>query len=55
MPLTMKTPGRLARALLWDFERGSWPYDLVCLLLLVLLLVIQPAWLGDPTATALRP
>jgi hypothetical protein len=55
MSITMTTPGRLARVLLWDFERGSWPYDLVCLLLLILLLLIQPAWLGDPTATMPRP
>lgn len=46
---------RAARMLLWDFERGSLPYDLVCLLLLLLLLFVQPAWLGDPTATALQP
>jgi hypothetical protein len=37
-----------ARVLLWDFERGSLPYDLVCLLLLLLLLVVQPGWLRDP-------
>lgn len=43
----------LARALLWDFERGSWPYDVLCLLLLALLLAMPPSWLGDPMA-ALR-
>ncbi len=46
---------RLARLLLWDFDRGSLPYDLVCLLLLILLLLIQPSWLSDPTAPVLRP
>jgi hypothetical protein len=45
---------RLTRFVLWDFERGSWPYDLVCLLLLMLLLFIQPEWLGDPTAAPMR-
>jgi hypothetical protein len=39
-----------ARVLLWEFERGSLPYDIVCLLLLLLLLVVQPGWLRDPMA-----
>jgi hypothetical protein len=43
-----------ARVLLWDFERGSIPYDLVCVLLLLLLMLVHPAWLGDPMAAAVR-
>jgi hypothetical protein len=39
-----------ARLLLWDFERGSLPYDIVCLLLALFMLFVQPAWLGDPMA-----
>jgi hypothetical protein len=38
-----------ARLLLWDYNRGSLPYDLLCVLLLLLLL-IPPALLGDPMA-----
>jgi len=37
-----------ARLLLWDYTRGSLPYDLLCVLLLLLLLLIPPASLGDP-------
>jgi hypothetical protein len=37
-----------ARALLWDYERGSLPYDLLCLGMLLFLLLAPPAWLGDP-------
>ena len=39
-----------ARFLLWDYARGSLPYDLLCVLLLVLLALLPPAWLGDPMA-----
>jgi hypothetical protein len=41
-----------ARLLLWDFERGSLPYDIVCVLLFLLLLLVQPSWVGDPMALA---
>lgn len=51
---TMKL-SNLTRLLLWDFERGSVPYDVVCLLLLILLLLVNPTWLSDPTAPSLRP
>jgi hypothetical protein len=37
-----------ARILLWDFERGSLAYDLLCLFLVLLLLLIPAAWWGDP-------
>jgi len=37
-----------ARLLLWDYERGSVPYDVLCLLLLILVFAVPPAWLGDP-------
>ncbi|HET7293045.1 MAG TPA: hypothetical protein VFM88_11505 [Vicinamibacteria bacterium] len=36
------------RLLLWDYERGSLLYDLVCLLLLVFIALAPSAWLGDP-------
>ena len=39
-----------ARLLLWDYARGSLPYDVLCVVLLVLVLLVAPAWLGDPMA-----
>jgi len=42
----------LARLLLWDYSRGSWPYDLLVVLLLLLLLAVPPAWWGDPLVGA---
>jgi hypothetical protein len=37
-----------ARLLLWDYERGSYAYDLICLLILLFLFLTPVAWLGDP-------
>lgn len=34
--------------MLWDFERGSLAYDLLCLLLLLLLLLVPAGWWSDP-------
>ncbi len=45
----MNLTGR-ARLLLWDFERGSLPYDIVCVVLLLLLILVRPSWVGDPMA-----
>ncbi len=39
-----------ARLALWDYSRGSLPYDLLCVLLLLLMMLIPPGWLGDPMA-----
>jgi hypothetical protein len=40
--------GRWARLLLWDFDRGSLPYDLLCAVLLLLALFLPASWLADP-------
>ena len=40
----------LLRLLLWDFERGSLAYDALCLLILLFVFLLPPAWLGDPMA-----
>jgi len=40
----------LSRLLLWDYGRGSLPYDVLCVLLVLLVLLVSPAWLGDPMA-----
>ena len=38
----------LVRILLWDYERGSLPYELACLVIVLVLLLVPPAWWGDP-------
>jgi hypothetical protein len=42
----------LARLLLWDYGRGTVPYDLLVVVLLLLLLAVPPSWWGDPLVTA---
>ena len=39
---------RLPRLFLWDYERGSVAYDLLCVALILLIAFVPPAWLGDP-------
>ena len=38
----------LSRLLLWDYSRGSLPYDVLCVVLLLFIVFVPPAWLGDP-------
>jgi len=38
----------LARLLLWDYERGSMAYDVLCLALFLILLLFPAAWWSDP-------
>lgn len=38
----------MMRLLLWDYERGSLPYDLLCLLIVLFILLAPAAWLSDP-------
>ena len=42
---------RAARVLLWDFERGSLAFDILCAFLLLVLLLVPGAWWGDPMVT----
>lgn len=37
-----------ARFLLWDYERGGLAYDLACLVILFVLLLVPSGWWGDP-------
>ena len=38
----------LPRLFLWDYERGSVAYDVLCVVLILLIVFVPPAWLGDP-------
>jgi hypothetical protein len=42
----------LARLLLWDYNRGTLPYDLLVAVLLLVLLAVPPGWWGDPLVGA---
>jgi hypothetical protein len=37
-----------ARFLLWDYDRGSLPYDLLCLVLVLIVLAVPAVFWGDP-------
>jgi hypothetical protein len=41
-------PAGLARLLLWEYERGSLPYEMLCLLILLFILLVPATWLSDP-------
>jgi len=40
----------LWRGLFWTYDRGSWQYDVMVLLILAFVWLTSPAWLGDPMA-----
>ena len=42
----------LARLLLWDYDRGSAPYDVLVALMLLLLIAVPAGWWGDPMVAA---
>lgn len=46
----MSVLSRLARLLLWDYDRASLPYDILCAALLLFLFLVRSEWLGDPMA-----
>jgi hypothetical protein len=37
-----------SRLLLWDYDRGSLPYDLLWVVMLLLLLLVPVSWWRDP-------
>ena len=38
------------RGLFWTYDRGSWQYDVMVVLILAFISLTSPAWLGDPMA-----
>jgi hypothetical protein len=38
------------RGLFWTYDRGSWQYDVMVILILAFVWLTSPAWLGDPMA-----
>jgi hypothetical protein len=47
-PSPQLTP--LTRFLLWDYDRLSMPYLVLCVLILIAILAVPPQWVGDPMA-----
>jgi hypothetical protein len=47
----IKLPGLVIwRGLFWTYDRGSWQYDVMVILILAFIWLTSPAWLGDPMA-----
>ncbi len=44
-----------SRLLLWDYDRGSVPYDALWTLLLLLLLLVPASWWRDPLRERVAP
>lgn len=40
----------IMRLILWDYDRTSVPYLVLCVVLLAIILFAPPLWLGDPMA-----
>src|ERR1700675_4212636 len=44
----------IVRTLLWSYERGSWPYDVMVIVIILFVLVTPARWFHDqPQAAAL--
>ena len=42
-----KTGRFFARSIFWTYERGSWPYDIICAVILVFIFLTPAAWFHD--------
>jgi hypothetical protein len=38
---------RIVRTIFWSYERGSWPYDVVVLVIVLFVLATPPHWFHD--------
>jgi hypothetical protein len=41
----------LWKTFFWTYERATWQYDLLVLVILAFIWLTPPGWLKDPTAT----
>ncbi len=48
----MGTKGLIAlkNVLLWSYERGTWQYDVLCLLILAFIFLTPSSWFNRPSA-----
>lgn len=42
----------MKRIIFWDYERGTWQYDLMCLLIVAFIFLSPKAWFMKPDAKA---
>ena len=42
----------LRRIILWDHQRGSWQYDIFCLLIIGFIFLTPPSWFNDSESIA---
>ncbi len=45
----------LVRTVFWSYERGSWPYDLMVIAIVVFVLLTPPHWFHDQPQSAALP
>ena len=43
----------IVRTIFWSYERGSWPYDLVVILIVIFVLLTPRAWFRDQPKSAI--
>lgn len=41
----------LWKTFFWTYERATWQYDLLVLVILAFIWLTPPGWLGDPTSS----
>ena len=45
----------LKKILFWSYERGTWQYDLMCVVILIFVFAMPNKWLDSHGSSALRP
>lgn len=45
----------MKRIIFWDYERGTWQYDLMCMLIVAFIFLSPKAWFESPGRKATAP
>lgn len=51
----MKLLAVLKSILLWSYERGTWQYDVLCLVILAFIFLTPSSWFNRPSAGSTSP
>lgn len=46
--------GVIKKTILWNYERGTWPYDLLCLLIIAFIFLTPNEWFKKSEITATK-